>query len=100
MNPRFPCNCMYGELRFFLEGKIINVSVHRPQGPVFQMLKAQTPFPIQHGDVVTISYDSLKRRKIPIDPIIVRKRDDLYWGDIKQAAPISILFSAFLVKYF
>ncbi len=75
--------------------------VHRPQGPVFQMPKAQKPFPIQQGDVITIAYDSLKRRTIPVDPIIVRKRDALYWGDanLKQIPPdrmwffVSIIYS-------
>ncbi len=66
---------------------------YRPQGTVFQIPKDQKPFPIQQGDVITIAYDSLKRHSIPVDPVIIRKRDDLHWGDtnIKQIAPISML---------
>ncbi len=67
--------------------------VHRPQGTVFQMPKYQAPFSVQNGDVITIAYDSLQRSTIPVDPVIIRKRDDLYWGgtNIKQTAPVSML---------
>ncbi len=67
---------------------------HRPQGTVFQIPKDQKPFPIQQGDVITIAYDSSKRNSIPVDPVIVRKRDDLHWGDtnIKQISSSSMLF--------
>ncbi len=72
--------------------------VHRPQGPIFQIPKGQEPFSIQQGDVVTIAYDSLKRGTIPADAVIVRKRDDLNWGDtnVKQIAPISVLLFVLL----
>ncbi len=57
------------------------------------MPKAHTPFPIQQGDVVTIAYDSENRNTIPVDPVIVSKRDDIPWGDtnVKQIAPVSML---------
>ncbi len=82
-------------------GKDNRYILHRPQGPVFQIPKAQELFPIQQGDVVTIAYDSYKRRAIPADPIIIRKRDDLYWGDtnVKQIAPMSVLLGICLMHF-
>ncbi len=63
----------------------------RPQGSVFQISKSQRPFLVHKGDIVTIEYDLFKRR--PIDPVIIRKRDDLNWDDVvknsKQAIPNS-----------
>ncbi len=65
----------------------------RPQGSEFQIYEAQSPFLVHKGDIVTIEYDSLKRRKYPINPVIVRKRNDLDWEDVvnnyKQAIPNS-----------
>ncbi len=55
---------------------------HRPQGYVFQISKSQSPFLVHKGDIVTIEYDSLKRHQYPVDPVIVRKRDDLNWNDV------------------
>ncbi len=74
-------------------------TIHRPQGTIFQISKDQTPFPIQQGDVITLAYDSSKRGAIPVDPVIVRKRDDLHWGDskVKQIAPASMLFFSCLM---
>ncbi len=88
--------CMYSCCSFFI---FTYVSWYRPQGQVFQIPKSQKPFSVQQGDVVTIAYDSLQRSAIPVDPVIVRKRDDLHWGDsnIKQA-PISMLLLVFNVK--
>ncbi len=66
---------------------------HRPQGSIFQISKSQSPFLVHKGDIVTIAYDSFKRRQYPIDPVIVRKRNDLDWDDVvknsKQVIPNS-----------
>ncbi len=65
----------------------------RPQGYVFQISKSQSSFLVRKGDIVTIEYDSLKRLQYPVDPVIVRKRDDLNWDDVvknyAQAIPNS-----------
>ncbi len=56
---------------------------HRPQGCVFKISNSRSPFLSHKGDIVTIEYDSLqKRNQYPIDPVIVRKRDDLNWDDV------------------
>ncbi len=58
----------------------------RPQGYVFQISKSLSPFLVHKGDIVTIEYDSLKRNIYPVDPVIVRKRDDLNWEDIVKSS--------------
>ncbi len=84
------------------EQEIHEVNMHtRPHGTVFQMSKDKKPFSIQQGDVVTIAYDSLKKRHtVPVDPVIVRKRDDFHWRDanIKQITPVSMFFLSCYMK--
>ncbi len=72
--------------------KLELIVLNRPQGDVFQIPKHHSPFPIHKGDIITIAYNSFKRRQIPVDLVIVCKRNDLLWEDIvinntKKQAP-------------
>ncbi len=91
----FLCNCMY----FRKQKLLLKVtSVCRPQGPVFQIPEAQRPFLVHQGDIVTIAYNSFKRNKIPFDPLIVRKRDDLRWDDVLNSTKPVTLTCMWLIK--
>ncbi len=65
----------------------------RPQGSVFQISKSRSPFLVHKGAIDTIELYSLQRHQYPVDPVIVRKRNDLNWDDVvntyEQAIPNS-----------
>ncbi len=81
----------------------LNSCYTRPQGGIFQIPKHQSPFLVHKGDITTIAYDSFKRQQLPVDPVIVCKRNDLSWDDVvinntkKQVALNCMLYIVLMV---
>lgn len=54
----------------------------RPDGTTFPA-EYHHEVPVKEGDIVTFSYDSYSRRKlIPVNPKIIRVRNDISWQQV------------------
>ncbi len=61
-----------------------NAFLYRPKGDVFQIAKTKDAFPMFQGDIITIAFNSFKKNKTPVDPVIICKREDLCWDDVMK----------------
>lgn len=56
----------------------------RPDGTVFKAQSEDLEFdaPPARGDVVTFAYDNVIRASVPVNPIVVRVRNDMSWEQV------------------